>query len=269
MLRAKGGDRRASPMPLLTIDEAWLPAVLIAPIIGSFLGVLIRRLPAGAPMAFARSRCESCGRALTPRELVPIWSYLWQRGRCRTCQEPIAPFHLTIELAAIAVAIWAALLGPDTPAELWADCLLGWTLLALAWIDWQHMRLPDVLTLPLLLAGLAATGLVEPDALTDHALGAALGWAGLRGLGAAYRGLRGYSGLGAGDAKLLAAGGAWLGWQALPIVLLLAALGGLSYAIVLRLRGDRLGWTSRLAFGPWLALGIWLVRLYGTDWLAA
>jgi leader peptidase (prepilin peptidase)/N-methyltransferase len=171
-----------------------------------------------------------------------------------------------IELAAIAVALWA-MLGPDSADVLWADCALGWTLLALAWIDWQHMRLPDALTLPLLLAGLAATALIEPEELTDHALGAALGWACLRGVGAAYQRLRGYRGLGEGDAKLLAAGGAWLGWQALPSVLLLAALGGLSYAVVQRLRGDTVGWTSRIAFGPWLALGIWLMRLYG-DWLA-
>jgi leader peptidase (prepilin peptidase)/N-methyltransferase len=147
--------------------------------------------------------------------------------------------------------------------------LLGWTLLGLAWIDWQHMRLPDVLTLPLLLAGLFATALIEPGELTSHALGAALGWAGLRALAATYRGLRGFSGIGAGDAKLLAAGGAWLGWEALPTVLLLAALSGLSFAIVLRLRGRTIGWTSRIAFGPWLALAIWLTRLYGADWLAA
>jgi len=254
-------------MTAATIDAAWLPVILVAPIVGSFLGVLIRRLPAGEPVVLARSRCESCGHALTAWELVPLWSYLVQRGRCRRCGAAIAPFHIMIELAAIAVALWA-MLGPDSADVLWADCALGWTLLALAWIDWQHMRLPDALTLPLLLAGLAATALIEPEELTDHALGAALGWACLRGVGAAYQRLRGYRGLGEGDAKLLAAGGAWLGWQALPSVLLLAALGGLSYAVVQRLRGDTVGWTSRIAFGPWLALGIWLMRLYGDDWLA-
>jgi leader peptidase (prepilin peptidase)/N-methyltransferase len=251
-----------------TAADAWLPTILAAPLIGSFLGVLIRRLPAGEPVALARSHCESCGRTLTPRELVPLWSYLAQRGRCRGCRAAIAPFHLAVEVAAVAVALWAALPGTATPIQLWADCVLGWSLLALAWIDWQHMRLPDALTLPLLLAGLAATALIEPAEMTGHALGAALGWAGLRGLGAAYRRLRGYSGLGEGDAKLLAAGGAWLGWQALPTVLLLAALGGLLFAVALRLRGGALGWRSRIAFGPWLALGIWLVRLYGADWLS-
>ena len=255
-------------MTFVAIASSWLLAAMVAPIIGSFLGVLIRRLPAGQSVGWARSQCDDCGRTLTARELVPVLSYLMQRGRCRGCGATIAPFHILIELAALGVATWAALLNTDAPTVIWADCVLGWTLLALAWVDWQHLRLPDVLTLPLLLAGLAATELIEPDVLIDHVLGATIGWAALHGLGTAYRRLRGYHGLGAGDAKLLAAGGAWLGWQALPTVLLLAALAGLSFAIVLRLRDGALGWTSPIAFGPWLALGIWLVRLYGADWLA-
>ena len=80
----------------------WLPPLLLAPFIGSFAGVLVRRLPAAEPVTAGRSRCESCGRQLTPLELVPIASFLALRGRCRTCGARIRPMHLAIELAALA-----------------------------------------------------------------------------------------------------------------------------------------------------------------------
>jgi leader peptidase (prepilin peptidase)/N-methyltransferase len=235
---------------------------LAAPFVGSLLGVLIRRLPAGRPVAWARSACESCGHPLGPTELVPLLSYLAQRGRCRHCGARIAPFHFAIELAAVAVALSAVGCG-ESGAYLWAGCGLGWTLLALAWIDAAHLALPDVLTLPLLLAGLLATGLLAPEALGEHALGAGLGWLALWAVAAGYRLARRREGLGQGDAKLLAAGGAWLGWQALPWVLLLAALLGLAWGIGQRLRGYRLTGTTVLAFGPWLAAATWLFWLLG------
>ena len=111
------------------------------------------------------------------------------------------------------VAAWAAAAVEPELGWLWADCVFGWMLLALAWIDWTHLRLPDVLTLPLLLAGLGATALLDPDDATDHALAAAIGYAALRLVSFGYLKLRGREGLGAGDAKLLAAAGgvAWAG----------------------------------------------------------
>ncbi len=174
----------------------WLPPVLIAPVIGSFLGVLVRRLPAGGAVAWDRSRCEACGHVLGPADMVPLASYVLQRGKCRYCRAPIDRFHPAIELAALAVAAWAATL--DEGARLWADCVLGWTLLALTWIDAEHMILPDVLTLPLVLLGLGWTGFAEPGALFDHALGAAAGWLLFATVSLAYRRLRGRDGLGEG-----------------------------------------------------------------------
>jgi leader peptidase (prepilin peptidase) / N-methyltransferase len=239
----------------------WLMPLLAAPFVGSFLGVLARRLPAGQPVMLSRSRCESCGTALSPWELLPIVSYIIQRGRCRHCHDRIAPQHLAIELAALAIAAWAATAEAD-PAWLWADCALGWVLLVLGWIDWTHLRLPDVLTLPLVLGGLGATELLDPAATTDHALAAAIGYAAFRLVALVYRALRGRDGLGAGDAKLLAASGAWVGVAGLSPVVLSAALAGLAVALLRAGRTRRLRATTMVPFGTCLAIGTWLVRLY-------
>jgi leader peptidase (prepilin peptidase) / N-methyltransferase len=248
----------------------WMLPILVAPFVGSFLGVLIRRLPDSRPVAWGRSACESCGAALAARDLVPLGSFLALRGRCRTCAAPIAGFHPAVELAALGVACAAALAAPDDPARLWIGCGLGWALLALAWIDWEHLLLPDAITLPLAPAGLAAALWLAPEALAAHAVGAALGYGAFRGFAWAYRRLRGREGLGQGDAKLLAAAGAWLGWEALPVVLLLAALVGLALAGALALRRGGLDPGAPLPFGPCLALSFWLcwLRTGGLAWAA-
>ncbi len=205
-----------------------------------------------------RSRCESCGAALGPRDLIPLLSYAMLRGACRRCRAPIDPFHWRVELAALAVPVCAAAAGIGGPA-IWPVCGLGWALLALAWIDAEGMFLPDALTLPLIPAGLLFTWWMAPEALADHALAAVLGWAGLRLVALLYRQLRGREGLGQGDAKLLAALGAWVGLAELPAVLLGAALAGLAWALLLRLRGASLNLATALPFGPFLALSGWVV----------
>ena len=236
--------------------------LLAAPFIGSFLGVLIRRLPEGRPVLWGRSACESCEKPLGAAELLPVGSYLLQGGKCRGCGARIAPAHLWIELAAILVPASAIAAG-DSGAALLAGSALGWTLLAASWIDWEHMRLPDALTLPLILMGLAATWWLAPDDLAAHALAAGLGFLAFRGIALAYRRLRGRDGLGQGDAKLLAAGGAWLGPEALSWVILAGALCGLLLALAASLRGARLRPDTAIPFGPCLAAGIWLLWLWG------
>jgi leader peptidase (prepilin peptidase)/N-methyltransferase len=235
--------------------------ILVAPIIGSWLGVLVRRWPQGRPVALARSACEHCQHVLGPADMVPLASYLWLKGRCRYCGAPIGRFHPAIELAALTVAV-AVVCTDGSGAGAWVDAGLGWTLLAAAWIDAEHFRLPDVLTLPLVLAGLLVTWLQQPAALYNHAAAAAAGYLGFRLVSAAYRALRHRQGLGQGDAKLLAAAGAWLGLAALPYVVFGAALAGIIFAL-LTARG-RLHATQRVAFGPALALAFFLLRLLGT-----
>ncbi len=233
--------------------------VLLSPFVGSFLGVLAMRLPDGRPVALARSACDSCGYVLGPRDLVPLLSFAASHGRCRHCHAPIPRAHPAIELAALLVSLLCAAILPPDPSLLWSGCVLGWAALVLAWIDWRFLRLPDILTLPLLLAGLAACAITDPPALPDHATAAATGWLAFRLLSLAYRRLRGRNGLGAGDAKLLAAGGAWLGLANLPLMVLLGALSTLILAIM-RGRGH-LRPDLPVPFGPGLALSLWLLWL--------
>jgi len=252
-----------APLPFDAVASWPSLALVLAPFGGSFLGVVVRRLPRGEGWLLTRSRCDFCRRALGSADLVPVASFLLRRGRCRACGARIDPFHLRIELAALAVALWAFSRDGADPVLLWLDCALGWSLLALAWIDWECMRLPDALTLPLLLAGLGAAVALDPGGLAAHALGAIAGYGGLRAVASLYRQVRRRDGVGEGDAKLLAAGGAWLGWQALPDLLLIAALLGLCLAGAQWARGGDVGGERPIPFGPPLALAMWLLWLYG------
>ena len=116
------------------VDPATLFLILAAPFVGSFLGVLVLRLPEGRPVLLGRSACPHCGTVLGPRDLVPLVSWLLLRRRCRACGTAIPPFYPLIELAALGVALWAVATAPNA-ATATAGCLLGWALLALAEID--------------------------------------------------------------------------------------------------------------------------------------
>lgn len=241
------------------LTPAGLLLLLSAPAFGSFLTALIDRLPRGESALAGRSRCSACAHRLGPAELVPVLSWLCQRGRCRHCGSAIAGWIPAVELAALAIAVWSGLALP--PHLVWIGAALGWTLLALAAIDLRHLLLPDVLTLPLLPAGLAVAPLVPALTLADGLIGAAVGAGALWGVGAAFRAATGRDGLGLGDVKLFAAAGAWVGWQGLPGVLLLAALAGLLHASLAgRLSAGR---GQPLPFGPFIGLGFWLIWLHG------
>jgi leader peptidase (prepilin peptidase) / N-methyltransferase len=231
----------------------------VAPVIGSWLGVLIRRWPQGRPVGMARSACDHCGHVLSPAELVPLASFAWQRGRCRACGGPIGWFHPAVELAALTIVV-AVLTTGGSGWRAWSDAALGWTLVAAAWIDAETLRLPDILILPLILAGLMVTWILHPEAIYNHAAAAAFGYGAFRLLDVAYMALRGRHGLGQGDAKLLAAAGAWLGLMPLPYVVMAAGIIGIGMAVISgRARG--LQAEQRIPFGPPLALAFFLARL--------
>ena len=238
-----------------------LAIATIAPFVGSFLGVVVQRLPERRPIVLGRSSCDGCGQALRTLDLVPLATWLVRRGRCACGQVALGLFYPGIELAALGVAISAAAV--TSGWLLWASLALGWALLALAAIDLRHFVLPNLLTLPLIPAGLAVAWLSDPARLPDHAIGAAAGFAAFALIGWLYRRLRGRAGLGRGDAKLLAAAGAWLGWPALPGVVVIAAASALLVAAARTLAGRRIEPGTRIAFGPYLALGLWLLWLLG------
>ncbi|HXL99352.1 MAG TPA: A24 family peptidase [Rhizomicrobium sp.] len=234
---------------------------LAAPFIGSFLGTLAIRLPEGQPVLFGRSACPSCGKTLGARELIPFASWLLQRGRCRGCGARISYFYPAMELGALAVVLWAA--SQTTGAIFFISCGLGWLLLALAAMDARTMRLDDRLVALVAAGGLATTWFFMRGELVAHLIGGAAGFALLAGISLAYRHLRKRDGLGLGDAKLFGAAGLWLGWPSLVSVLLLASMSGLAFVLVAAALGQRFGRTSALPFGPFIALGFWIVWLHG------
>lgn len=239
---------------------SWI-MIVAAPFIGSFLGVLALRLPEHRPFAWSRSRCDSCGHVLSAADLIPIASYVVLRGRCRYCRAPIGRMLLVMEIWALVVAAWAGL--ETSGWILVASCILGWSLLLLAVIDWRVQLLPDAVTLPLLAAGLIASYALMTASWLQHLIGAAAGFFGVAALALVYRVFRGREGIGFGDAKLIAALGAWVSWEGLPTLLLWGSVFGLTVALVQATTRGRLSLSDRVPFGTFLAAGGWLVWLYG------
>jgi len=233
---------------------------VVGAVAGSFVALVAIRLPAGRPIALARSACAACGAVLGPGELIPLISFAVQRGQCRRCGAAISWRDPAVEAAAVAIGVVAALAVAD-PRMAAAVAVLGWALLLLALLDADHFWLPSAVTLPLVIAGLAVAAWLAPADLADRAIGAVAGYLCLAGVAAAYKAVRGRVGLGGGDAKLFAASGAWLGWAALPVVLLAAALSGIVVALLLWRRGITA--TTRLPFGVFLAAATWVVAVAG------
>ncbi|WP_421261722.1 prepilin peptidase [Aeromonas jandaei] len=258
---------------------------LFSLMIGSFINVVIHRLPimlerewqaeyrsyftpdeeqATEPrynLMVPRSACPHCGHAITAQENIPLLSWLWLKGRCGECQAPISARYPLVELLTALLSVAVAMVispGWDTLAAL----LLTWVLVALTFIDLDKMLLPDQLTLPLLWGGLLfnLSGGFAP--LADAVIGAMAGYLVLWSLYWAFKLLTGKEGMGYGDFKLLAALGAWLGWQALPIILLLSSLVGAIIGIsLIALRKHHQG--NPIPFGPYLAIAGWIALLWG------
>lgn len=232
-----------------------LAGAVLGAIVGSFVAALVMRWPLGESVVGGRSRCDACGETLRARELVPLLSYLVQRGRCRRCAARIDPKHPAVELAGALIGAVAVVAHP-VPLAL-VTAALGWWLLAAAAIDAEEQWLPDALTLPLVPLGLLAAWAGFGPPLLDRAIGAVAGGLGLFVLAWIYRAARGREGLGGGDPKLLAGIGAWLGLLQLPFVLLGAGLVGLGAALAMAGRGQQVGAATRLPLGALMAVAAW------------
>ncbi len=257
---------------------------LLGLMVGSFLNVVILRLPRmlqrewtrdcrahlelpeledepRLTLAYPGSHCPGCEAPIRPWQNIPVLSYLLLRGRCANCGISIGwryPFTEAITgLASLAVAMVIPL-GPD----LFAALILTWCLIALAGIDIDTQLLPDNITLPLLWLGLLYNLFLGPVLLADAVIGAAAGYLLLWSVYWLFRLATGKEGMGFGDFKLLAALGAWLGWQSLPLIVLLSSVVGavLGIAIIVLRGKDR---SQPLPFGPYLAMAGWLTLLYG------
>lgn len=224
-------------------------------IAGSFLATLALRWGRGERVGTGRSRCDHCGTPVGTVALVPVASFVALGGRCGACGGAIDRRHVAMELGCAMVGALALGLRPGLDGA--AGALFGWLIAALALLDLDHHWLPDKLTAPLAVVGIGAglAGLDPP--ITDRLIGLAAGFAALTLIAWAYRHGRGREGLGGGDAKLLGAIGAWLGWRALPFVVLGAALLGLAWCLVLLTRGRAVTMTDRLPLGALLALAAW------------
>jgi leader peptidase (prepilin peptidase) / N-methyltransferase len=234
-------------------------ALLLAPFVGSFVSVVAIRSHAPASILWERSACCACRHTLGPVDLVPILSWVALRGRCRYCGASIGALYPVVEIATIGAAAWSAVVLSGW--WLWASCIFGWTLLALAVADIRYQLLPDFLTLPLLAAGLGMSAIFLPQELAPRLLGAVAGFGAILLVRQAYWMLRQREGIGLGDAKLLAVAGAWITWEGLPSTVFIAASGALLASVFLR--GQHLSFSDRVPFGAFLCLGTWLVWLYG------
>lgn len=231
-----------------------LPAILMARWENEACQILNRPQPVRATynLCWPPSACASCQRPLLRRDLVPVFSWCLLRGKSRCCSQPISRHYPLVELACGILFASAGMLWLPG-VRLAASLVLLSMLLTLAVIDARTLLLPDVLTIPLIWIGL----LVNIDgsfvSLPDAVCGAATGYLIFSGLALLFRYLTGKEGLGGGDAKLLAAFGAWLGWASLPQLVMIAASGGFFATLLLRLfRGQATH--QPVAFGPWLIL---------------
>lgn len=214
-------------------------------------------------LAFPPSRCPQCGHSIRPWENIPVVSYLFLKGKCSGCKTPISRRYPLVEascgLLSAAVA-WH--FGPTWQCA--AALGLTWAMLALSVIDFDTQLLPDDITLPLLWAGLLlALGNVFVP-LRDAVIGAAAGYLVLWTVYWLFKLATGREGMGYGDFKLLAALGAWMGWQAIPQIILLSSVVGATIGIILiAFRGrDR---QIPIPFGPYLAAAGWISMLWGSD----
>jgi len=272
------------PVDLAATADGWtllLLAFVVGTCIGSFLNVCIYRLPADESVIHPGSRCPHCGKAIAWYDNVPLFSWMWLRARCRACHASIPVRYPLVEAAAGVLALLALVTFGATPMALVAFVFTA-ALLLITFVDFDHQFIPDEISLPGIVVGLAASFLTGAPTPREAVLGALVGGGALWLVAWSYMRATGVEGMGLGDVKLLAMIGAFLGWRAIPAVLIVASLTGSAVGLVLIViqRGPaarrairtlgptalvpflrRASRRTELPFGPYLALGA-LMALY-------
>ena len=272
----------------IAIEYQLLLSVLLGLSIGSFLNVVILRLPRKMHAEFEsacaeaagkeldapsnrwfgldfliapHSQCPACGHAIRAWENIPILSWLLLRGRCSACGTTIGIRYPVVELLTALLTV-AVVYRFGVSWDTLALCVLVWGLVVLAVIDIDEQLLPDQITLPLLWLGLIGNLDGQPAALSDAVLGATVGYLSLWTIFQLFRALTGKEGMGYGDFKLFALFGAWMGWQMLPQIILLSSLSGAVIGIALTVLRGR-DHQIPIPFGPYLILGGLVALFWG------
>ena len=275
------------PETLIPIGLLCAALLCLGLVVGSFLNVVIYRLPlimearwrrdctemlqleqqapaapeASFNLAFPHSHCPHCKAAIKPWHNIPVLSYGLLNGKCSSCAAKISPRYPLLELVTGLMTL-ALVWHFDISLALLGALLFTWSLIALTMIDIDHQLLPDDITLPLLWLGLLFNVSTTYVSLTDAVIGAIAGYLSLWSIYWVFKLITGKEGMGYGDFKLLAALGAWLGWQALPMIILLSSLVGACCGIALMMIKRR-GKEVPMPFGPYLAMAGWIVLLWG------
>jgi len=259
-------------------------------VVGSFLNVVIYRLPlmmdsrwrkdccellelehkqdsdTSLSLSHPNSHCPHCKAGIKPWQNIPVLSYLFLGGKCGNCGAAISIRYPIVELATALMTL-ALMLQYDASPELLGAMIFTWSLISLTMIDIDHHLLPDDITLPLLWLGLAFSVFGASVSLSDAVLGAMLGYLSLWSVYWLFKLATGKEGMGYGDFKLLAALGAWLGWQSIPMIILLSSLVGAAVGIALMVATKR-GKDAPIPFGPYLAMAGWITLMWGDTILA-
>ena len=260
---------------------------LLGLIVGSFLNVVIYRLPKmieqdwheqccdlleikienrkeqRISLFFPGSSCPACRHKITALENIPVISYLYLKGRCKSCKAEISPQYPIIEILTGLTSAYVAWHFGFNLQTLFA-VLLTWALICLSIIDLEHSLLPDDITLPFLWLGLVCNIFGIFTDINSSLIGAMLGYSGLWIIFMSFKTITGKEGMGYGDFKLLSLLGAWFGWQYLPLVILLSSIAASLIGIVMIIFRDREK-SAPFPFGPYLAITGWVTLIWGEE----
>ncbi len=236
-------------------------AGVLGALLGSFMNVLIHRLPRGESVVVGRSHCPRCGAAVRWYDNVPVFAWLWLRGRCRDCRARISPRYVVVELIAATSAVLIVRHGGVTLDSAWRWLFVA-ILTVITFIDWEHQIIPDSLSIGGTVLGWVGAAVALDVSLAQSIVGSLVGAGVILAIAIVYRAVRHVHGMGGGDVKLMAMIGAFLGWPWVFPVLFVAALFGSLYGLWLMRAGRGDGRTA-VAFGSFLAPAACAMMFFG------